>query len=79
MTNTRKRVITFESRSQTIIYRGGVRYEFRCGACGSDSVYILPEGADEEQLRRFELKLRSGECVDEACRRLMEADTLPQF
>jgi hypothetical protein len=79
MKNTRKRVITFESRSQAIIYRRGVRYEIRCAACGSDSVWILPEGTDEEQLRRFEVKLRSGAYVDDKCRRLQEADTLPQF
>jgi hypothetical protein len=79
MKNTRRRVITFESRSLTIIYRGGVRYEIRCGVCGSESVTILPEGTDEEQRRQFESSLGSGACIDNACRQLVEAETLPKF
>ena len=77
---TRKRVITLESRSQTIIYRGGVRYDVQCDVCGSKSVTILPEGTDAEDLRRFESKLEmEAVCRDLTCPALLEGETLPQF
>ena len=76
MKRTRKRVITFESRSQTIVYRGGVRYEVRCDLCGSKSISILPEGATDVELRRHEEKLQAGICLEERCGQFLEQETL---
>lgn len=75
----KKKVITFETRWQTIIYRGGVRFEVMCGLCGSRSVCILPEDTEEEEVERFRARLQSGSCVDYTCQRLLEVDTLPQI
>ena len=79
MKRARKKVITFETRSQTIIYRSCARYEVRCDLCGSTSISLLPEGATDEQLRRHESTLSTNMCLDDGCRQMLEADTLPQI
>lgn len=79
MNTTRRKVIKLETRSQTVIYRGGVRYEIRCDVCGSESISVLPEGSTEDELRRYESRLLSGTCLDTACTQMLEADTLRQF
>ena len=76
MKHTRKKVITVESRSKTVITRRRVRLHFRCDVCGSESVSVLPEG---EGLDQLESRLSSSVCADDVCRKLLEGETLPKI